>query len=78
MEVNGGMGLVSKVANNVEEGVHMHMVVVANNHKGSTTSIALEVKCTHKKPKEVVAKKVVYMIEAPPTFDYQILDVNLH
>ena len=42
MEVNGGKGLVSMVVQNyVEEGVHMHMVGLVGNYKGSTIFIIL-------------------------------------
>jgi len=41
MEVNGGMGLVSKVVEGyVEEGIHMHMVCLTTTRR-STTSIRL-------------------------------------
>ena len=32
MEVNGGVGLVSMVEGYIEEGIHMRMTVVVDNH----------------------------------------------
>ncbi|KAL4316387.1 hypothetical protein AHAS_Ahas15G0280000 [Arachis hypogaea] len=37
-----------------------------------------DLNCTHKKPEEVVAKKVVHKLGDPPTFDLQIFDTYPH
>ncbi|KAL4316386.1 hypothetical protein AHAS_Ahas15G0279900 [Arachis hypogaea] len=82
MEVNDNMRLVSMVVEGyVEEGVHMHMMVVVDNHnKGHHILINMhqDLNYTQKKPEEVVAKKVVHKLGDPPTFDLQIFDAYPH
>ncbi|KAL4300670.1 hypothetical protein AHAS_Ahas17G0224100 [Arachis hypogaea] len=66
----------------VEEGVHRHMVGLVGNYKGvlhiHCLDMHLGMALALSKLVEVVAKRVVYKLEAPPTFDCPILDASLH
>ncbi|KAL4356912.1 hypothetical protein AHAS_Ahas09G0134100 [Arachis hypogaea] len=77
------MGLVSKVVEGYVEGKgHRHMVVMVNNHKEVHNNhwfgMHHEMAHAHSTLEEVVAMKIDHMLEAPPTFDFQILDANSH
>ncbi|KAL4276347.1 hypothetical protein AHAS_Ahas20G0198100 [Arachis hypogaea] len=73
------MGLVSMMVEGyIEEGVHRHMVVVVDNHKGVYHShligMHLEMALAHSTFGRVVAKRVDQILEASPIFDCSILD----
>ncbi|KAL4374191.1 hypothetical protein AHAS_Ahas05G0157100 [Arachis hypogaea] len=83
MEVFGCRWLASMVVQSyVEEGVHTHMVGLVCNYKGvhhiHCLGTDLGMAPAHSELMEVVAKRVVYKLEAPPTFDYPILDTCSH
>ncbi|RYR41800.1 hypothetical protein Ahy_A08g038221 [Arachis hypogaea] len=62
MKVFSSIGLVNKVENNVEEGVHRHMVGVVDNHKNNHhnhwISIHHGLVQIHSMPEDVVAMKI--------------------
>ncbi|KAL4277000.1 hypothetical protein AHAS_Ahas20G0263400 [Arachis hypogaea] len=77
------MRLVSMVVQNyVEEGFHRHMVGLVGNYKGvhhiHCLGMHLGMDLAHSKLVEVVAKRVVHKLEAPPTFDCPNRDAYSH
>ncbi|KAL4316206.1 hypothetical protein AHAS_Ahas15G0261900 [Arachis hypogaea] len=83
MEVFGRMRLVSMVVQSyAKEGVHRHMVGLVGNYKGVHHSYWIDMHprmaLAHSTLVEVVAKRVVHKLEAPPTFDFPILDACSH
>ncbi|KAL4365082.1 hypothetical protein AHAS_Ahas07G0070500 [Arachis hypogaea] len=83
MKEYGGMGFMSMVVEGyVEEGFHRYMVVVVDNHKeihhNHWIGINHSMVPAHSTLVEVIAMKVDQMHEAPPTFDYFILDAYPH
>ncbi|KAL4337369.1 hypothetical protein AHAS_Ahas12G0103300 [Arachis hypogaea] len=66
----------------VEEEVHRHMVGLVGNYKEVHHSywiyMHLGIDLAHSKLVEVVAKRVDQILEAPPIFDYPILDASFH
>ncbi|KAL4394138.1 hypothetical protein AHAS_Ahas02G0122000 [Arachis hypogaea] len=82
MRVFGGKELVSMVVqNDVEEGVHRHMVVVVDNQKSAHHSHFLDMhhRMVVDSPLEVVvAMRVDQIFVAPPIFDCSNLDACSH
>ncbi|KAL4275304.1 hypothetical protein AHAS_Ahas20G0093800 [Arachis hypogaea] len=66
----------------VEEGVHRHMVVVVDRHEEVHHNHCLDMQhgmvVPHSMLVEVVAKRVVHKLEAPPTFDCPMLNACSH
>ncbi|KAL4320583.1 hypothetical protein AHAS_Ahas14G0025000 [Arachis hypogaea] len=82
MEVNGGMRLVSMVEGYIEEGVHMHMMIVVDNHNEDHHThwigMHLGVVLAHSTLVEVVAMEVDQILGAPPTFGCSFLNACYH
>ncbi|KAL4306691.1 hypothetical protein AHAS_Ahas16G0203600 [Arachis hypogaea] len=83
MEVfSDSVRLVSKMVEDyVEEVVHRHMVVEIGNHSKvyhiRWIGMHYGAGCNYNMPEEVVAMKMVHMLEAPLTFDSPTLNANL-
>ncbi|KAL4371246.1 hypothetical protein AHAS_Ahas06G0146600 [Arachis hypogaea] len=82
MEVFVENRLVSVVEGHVEDMDHRHMVVVLENHKEIHHSHLIgmhhRMALLHSALVGVVAMRIDHMHMAPPTFDYPILDTQLH
>ena len=82
MKVVGKKGLVSMVEGYVEDMAHRNMVVVLESHKEIHHSHWIDMHhrmaLLHSALVGVVAMRIDHMHMAPPTFDYPILDTQLH